>query len=60
MNETEYYAMRKSGSDAIGPEAVAFAIDLGICIGRECPRAAGGCDPRCPALQAWIGSVSNG
>ena len=47
-------------SGTLGPEAVALAMDLGFCPGRECPHAKRGCDPRCPALEAWVEEVSGG
>jgi hypothetical protein len=44
----------------ISGEAVAFMLDVGICPGNDCPYAVGRCDPRCPALVAWIDSVMDG
>jgi hypothetical protein len=44
----------------LGPEAVALAMELGFCPGRECPHAQWGCDPRCPALRVWVEEVSGG
>ena len=39
---------------SVGPEAVAFMLDLGICPGSECPAFWGGCDARCPLLQGLV------
>jgi hypothetical protein len=50
----------RPGRDPLTREAAAFLLDLGVCPGGACPRAAGGCDPRCPALQAWVEDVSGG
>ncbi len=47
-------------NDALSPEAIALAMDLGFCPGRECPHAKRGCDPRCTALEAWVEEVSRG
>jgi hypothetical protein len=46
--------------EVLGREAAAFMLDLGICPGASCPIATSGCDPRCPALRAWIEDVCNG
>jgi hypothetical protein len=45
---------------ALGREAVAFMLDLGMCPGASCPHAVSGCDPRCPALRSWVEDVSGG
>ncbi len=47
-------------SGVLGPEAVALVMELGFCPGKECPHAERGCDPRCPALEAWVEEVSRG
>ena len=41
-------------------EAVAYMLEIGICPGSDCPLSVGGCDPRCPALVAWVDEVSLG
>lgn len=46
--------------EGLGPEELAFVIDLGICPGGDCPRSLEGCDPRCPALREWVQAVSGG
>jgi hypothetical protein len=53
--------MEKEGPvGGVSGEAVAFMLDLGICPGNDCPYAVGRCDPRCPALVAWIEEVVGG
>lgn len=42
----------------MGPEAVAFMLDLGICPGCECPTFRGGCDARCPLLRGWASETA--
>ena len=44
----------------LAAETVAYMLDVGICPGNDCPYAEGRCDPRCPALVAWVEEVSNG
>jgi len=44
----------------VGPEALAFIIEMGVCPGGMCLRSRDGCDPRCPALRAWVEDVSGG
>ena len=44
----------------LSQEALAFMMDMGICPGRACPSAKDRCDPRCPALRAWLDEVVNG
>jgi hypothetical protein len=44
----------------LGPEAIAFILDLEICPGGSCPKAMSVCDPRCPALRAWVEEISGG
>ena len=44
----------------LSPEAVAFMLEMGLCPGADCPMAAQGCDPRCPALVDWVEGVSDG
>lgn len=46
--------------EGLGPEALAFIIDLGICPGGICPRSREGCNPQCPALREWVSEVSGG
>jgi hypothetical protein len=46
--------------DGVGPEALAFIIEMGICPGGSCLRSRRSCDPRCPALRAWVEDVSGG
>ena len=46
--------------EGLGPEALAFVTDLGICPGGACPLSREGCDPRCPALREWVEEVSGG
>ncbi len=48
------------GDRRLGPEGIAFIIDIGLCPGSECPRSKHGCDPRCPALEAWVREVAGG
>ena len=40
--------------------SLAFMMEMGICPGRACPNAKDRCDPRCPALRAWLDEVVNG
>jgi hypothetical protein len=54
---------KKGGKGPAGnmsQEALAFMMDLGICPGTACPIARSGCDPRCPALRAWLDDVVGG
>jgi hypothetical protein len=46
--------------EGMSREAVAFMLELGICPGSQCPMAVGICDPRCPALVAWVEDVVGG
>ena len=60
MMETMECVELEGPSEAASKEAVAFMLDLGICPGSDCPLSVGGCDPRCPALVAWVEEVSMG
>jgi hypothetical protein len=51
---------REGPARGVSPEAVAFMMDIGICPGNDCPYAVGRCDPRCPALVAWVEQVMDG
>jgi hypothetical protein len=60
MMEVEHAAKKEGPNGKISGEAVAYMMDIGICPGNDCPYAVGRCDPRCPALVAWVGEVWNG
>lgn len=60
MIETLDGKEREDRGKGTSQEAVAFMLDLGICPGNGCPRSEGGCDPRCPALVAWVEDVWDG
>jgi hypothetical protein len=51
---------REGPTGELSQEALAFMTDMGICPGSTCPRAKDRCDPRCPALRAWLDEVVNG
>ena len=60
MMQTEKRRGPAPASGALGPEAVAFMMDLGICPGSECPFPGGVCDTRCPVLRGWVGDDADG
>jgi hypothetical protein len=60
MMEAEDAFEREGRAEGMSGEAVAFMMDLGICPGNDCPYAVGRCDPRCPALVAWVEEVVRG
>jgi hypothetical protein len=60
MMETREAVEREGPAGGVSAEAVAFMMDIGICPGNDCPYAEGRCDPRCPALVAWVEEVSDG
>jgi hypothetical protein len=51
---------RQGDPPGLTAEAVALMLDIGICPGNDCPYAVGRCDPRCPALVAWVEQTSMG
>ncbi len=60
MMETDEGKEVEGPTGGVSAEAVAFMLDVGICPGNDCPYAVGRCDPRCPALVAWLEEVWDG